>query len=120
MAVATGGCVTYPADPVQDSAPARSFVGLGQPVSLGGGYVATPRKVYEDSRCHVGVQCVWAGRVVVTTQIDGPGWSETLNLVSGKPLRTHGHEFLLIEVLPAQHPQEDISESDYRFNFVMD
>ncbi len=118
------GCATYPGNaPIVDNGPVQpfgSFVAIDQPVSVGSDIVVTPQKVYEDSRCPTGVQCVWSGRVVVTTRIDGPGWRETVNLVSGEQQRVRDHDFLLIEVLPAQKPQSGIPESEYRFNYRID
>lgn len=124
LATPLGGCTTYPSDaPIAENGPPRpirTFVAIGQPVYVGSDVVVTPQAVYEDSRCPTGVQCVWSGRVVVTTRIDGPGWRETVNLVSGEQQRVRGHDILLIEVLPNQHPQSGIPVGDYRFNFVMD
>ena len=46
---------------------------LGQPTRVGR-LVVTPLRVAEDSRCPINARCVWAGRAVVQTRIDGPGW----------------------------------------------
>lgn len=120
LAATTAACATYPADAPGNAAPMRTFVPLGQPVAVANDYTVTALKVVEDSRCPTGVQCVWAGRVVVTVRIDGPGWTETTNIVSGERTISHGHDFLLIEVRPAQRPQSGVPASDYRFDFVMD
>lgn len=123
LAAPLSGCTTYPGDaPIVENGPPRptgTFVAIGQPVHVGSDVVVTPRAVYEDSRCPTGVQCVWSGRVAVTTRIDGPGWRETVNLVSGEQQTVRGHDILLIEVLPNQRPQSAIPVGDYRFKFVM-
>ena len=123
LAAPLGACATMSDGPIVDNGPAQpmgSYVALGQPVYVSPDIVVTPTKLYEDSRCPSGVQCVWSGRVVVTTRIDGPGWRETVNLVSGEQLRVRDHDYLLIEVRPAVRPQSGISESDYRFAFRID
>ncbi len=123
LAAPLSACATMANQPIVDNGPSQpvgSHVALGQPVEVGSDIVVTPIKLYEDSRCPTGVQCVWAGRVVVTTRIDGPGWRETVNLVSGEQQRVRDHDFLLIEVLPAQKPQSGIPEGDYRFSYRID
>lgn len=124
LAAPLAACATYPGDrPIVDNGPAQppgSFVAIDQPVHVAPDIVMTPKAIYEDSRCPTGVQCVWSGRVVVTTRIDGPGWRETVNLVTGEQLRVRDHDFLLIEVLPAQKPQSGIAESEYRFSYRID
>ena len=72
-------------------APAGSPVALGQPVTLPEGrLVATPMAVAQDSRCLLNARCISAGRLVVTTRLDGIGWRETAPLTLGTPHRTHG------------------------------
>ncbi|WP_066556196.1 hypothetical protein [Croceicoccus bisphenolivorans] len=118
--LATGACATYPSDAPIVAEPVGSFVAIDQPVLVNEDFVLTAKAVYEDSRCPTGVQCVWGGRVVVTTQIDAPSWRETVNLVSGERQTVRGHDFLLIEVLPARRPQDGIPMQDYRFRYTMD
>ena len=94
----------------------------GQPVGLGetayvGKLIAAPRKVTEDSRCPVEVQCIQAGRVVVTTRLDGQGWSETVPLILGQAYTTHGTTVTLVSVRPDKHADRTTPRAEYRFIF---
>jgi hypothetical protein len=106
-------CVSTPLpEPIADGQP----VGLGETVQVGS-LLATPRAVTEDSRCPVNVQCVWAGRVIVRTRIDGSGWSETVPLTFGEAYATHGTTITLVSVRPDKYAQRDIPSAEYRFIF---
>ncbi|GGD76728.1 hypothetical protein [Croceicoccus mobilis] len=117
LAAPLGACATYPGDaPIVDGgtpAPDGSAVALGQPVSADT-VVLTPMEVIEDSRCAAGTECVWQGRVVVTTRVDGAGWRETVNLIAGQDQSVRGVHVVLYEVAPTKGTGE-ISASDYRF-----
>ena len=92
------GCVVYKDAPIVDNGPPAvegTPVALRQPVQAGP-VVATPMTVVEDSRCPEIARCGWAGRLVVTTRIDGV----TLALVSG---------------LPEKQAQRETPASEYRF-----
>ncbi len=91
LALALGACATYANGPIVDHGPAREdgFAMLGQPTRVGQ-LVVTPMKIVEDSRCPMNARCVWAGRLVVTTRIDGAGWRETTNMELGHPYIAHG------------------------------
>lgn len=94
----------------------------GQPVGLGetayvGRLIVAPRKVTEDSRCPVDVQCIQAGRVVVSTRLDGEGWSETVPLVLGEAYATHGTTVMLVSVRPDKYSDRETPRAEYRFIF---
>jgi len=93
-----------------------STVGLLRPVQLGR-VVVTPMRVTEDSRCPVNARCVWAGRTVVETRIDGPGWRQTQPLTLGEPHTVRGVTVTLVSVMPAQQTGKQISSAEYRFAF---
>ena len=97
-ALALSGCASLPA-----AAPIRSdgLARLGEPTRVGT-LVVTPRSVVEDSRCPINARCVWAGRAIVRTQIDGRGWRETLNLTLGERTVTHGATLALTSVEPGK------------------
>jgi starvation-inducible outer membrane lipoprotein len=102
-------CATVPAT---DGRPAR----IGELVRVGL-LTATPEKVTEDSRCAKGVQCVWAGRVVLSTRIGGAGWYETVPLTLGKPYTTHRQTITLVSVTPEKQAGK-IGQGRYRFTFA--
>lgn len=113
------GCEGYSGDkPLVDSGaamPSGTQVALRQPVQTGD-VVLTPMAVVEDSRCAIGTQCIWAGQVVVTTRIDGPGWRETIDLIAGKTATVRGHDIALVAVSPAK-TGDDMAPEDYRFTY---
>ena len=117
-ALSLGGCAAFPNGPVVDGGPVRpdGMAMLGQPTRVGT-LVATPKVLVEDSRCPVNVQCVWAGRVVLTTRIDGPGWRGTVNLTLGQPHLTHGTSITLASVMPDKLAGATIPPRAYTFGF---
>lgn len=110
------GCAVVPNAPIVDGTPqpAGYAVPLDVPVRVGD-LVLTPKKVVEDSRCPMNARCVWAGRVVVTTRIDGAGWRETKDLTLGEPYGTHGAVFALVSVQPERTTQDPMEPNRYRF-----
>ena len=98
-ALALTACATLPlADgPVRSDGLAR----LNEPTRIGA-LVVTPRAVVEDSRCPINARCVWAGRAIVRTQVDGRGWRETINLTLGERITTHGLGLALTSVEPGK------------------
>ena len=113
-------CAVVPTGPVVDSpyevAQQGSAVGLLRPVQLGR-VVLTPMRVTEDSRCPMNARCVWAGRAVVETRIDGPGWRQTQPLTLGEPHTVRGVTVTLVSVMPEQHTGKQITSAEYRFVF---
>ena len=97
-------------------APPGYAVGIDRPVRVGD-LVVTPKALVEDSRCPQGAQCVWAGRVILRTRIDGDGWRDTANLTLGEPYGTHGHTITLVSATPERAADTDPDESRYRFTF---
>lgn len=96
-----------------------SAVAVGQPVRADD-LVLTPIAVAEDSRCAAGTQCIWAGRVVVTTQVDGPGWRETVELTLSDSTAVRDHGVILATVTPERHQSVDIAPGDYRFIYMVE
>lgn len=92
-------CATTPLGgvPVRSDGLAR----IGEPTRIGA-LVVTPQAVLEDSRCPINARCVWAGRLVVKSRIDGAGWRETVNLTLGEPYRTHGTGIALVSGEPGK------------------
>lgn len=118
--LALAACATTMDAPIVDGGPPAAEgtpVALNQPVAVGP-VVATPKEVTEDSRCPMNARCVWAGRVVLTTRIDGAGWRETVPLTLGEPYSTHGATVVLIRVEPDNMTGQTIDPADYRFLFA--
>ena len=108
-------CATTPlAGP---AAPEGSMVALGQPVQVAD-VVLTPIRVTEDSRCPINARCVWAGRIIVETRVDGSGWRETLPMQLGEPAGTHGYVLNLVSAEPGRMAGAAETEpQDYRFAY---
>lgn len=120
LALTLGGCAVIPDKPQPESValPQGTPVALGQSVTVGG-VVVTPTKVVEDSRCPINARCIWAGRLVVTTQIDGAGWRDTADLTLGEPWSTHGIVLALTSGEPGREAGEgkETPASAYRFTY---
>lgn len=113
-----GACVTVPdsMDVESIAQPEGTPVALGQPV-FAGNLVVTPARVLEDSRCPRDVQCVWAGRLVVETRIDGRDWFERVSMTLGEPKLLHSQSVTLISARPAKENASAIPAEQYRFVF---
>lgn len=74
---------------------------FGQPTRVGT-LVVIPQALVEDSRCPINVRCIWAGRLVLKTRIDGAGWRETVDLTLGEPYAMHGTGLALVSAEPAK------------------
>ena len=109
-----GGCATVPVAPT--AWPAETPVPIGQAVQVGG-MIVTPVKVVEDSRCPMNARCVWAGRLVVQTRIDGKSWRETANLTLGQIYTTHNQMLALAAVRPEKTTDHRIRSREYRFTY---
>jgi hypothetical protein len=111
------GCLVYKDAPVVGRGPPAvqgTAVPLGQPVQAGS-VVATPIEVVEDSRCPALVRCVWAGRLVVRTRIDGAAWRETADLTLSEPRQVRGVVVTLVSGLPEKRVDRETQPGEYRF-----
>jgi hypothetical protein len=97
-------------------APEGYPVALDQSVRVGS-LIATPYAVVEDSRCPMNARCISAGRLVVATRIDGPGWHESARLVLGTSYATHGTEVTLVSGEPEKSAEQATPPRRYRFTF---
>lgn len=113
-------CAVIPDAPSPESAamPQGTPVALGQAVQVGP-VVATPMEVVEDSRCPINARCVWAGRLVVRTRIDGAGWRDTADLTLGEPWSTHDVVLALTSGEPGRLAGDGAGtpKEAYRFTF---
>ena len=92
----------------------------GMPAAIGetvrvGPFLATPRSVVEDSRCPHNVRCVQAGRLVVSTQLEGDGWSQTVPLTLGEPYAVQGTTVTLVSGRPEKWSERRRPRNEYRF-----
>ena len=112
-ALALSACATLPA-----AAPVRGdgFAFLGQSTRVGS-FIVTPQAVVEDSRCPINARCVWAGRLVLTTDIKGSGWQEVRNLTLGEPAALHGTTLSLTSAEPGKLAGEQAPAVPTTFGF---
>lgn len=111
-----GACTLVPPPASTPPQPQGYAVPFDVPVQVGD-LVVTPKKLVEDSRCPMNARCVWAGRVVISARIVGPGFSDTANLTLGEPFGTNGKMLALVSVRPEKTTQAEIGLRDYRFAF---
>jgi hypothetical protein len=113
LAFALAGCATVsPAEP-------GPTAGIGQ-VAYTNGLRMRPVAVVEDSRCPVDVQCVWAGRLVVRSEVIGGSWHETRDLELGKPQQIADGALTLVSTVPQKKAGAVIDPRSYRFTFRFD
>ena len=80
------------------------------------GVTITPQEVISDSRCSVGVECVWAGTVEVRTTLATTVAHGEHVLTLGAPQTFGEYVVTLVEVMPIK-TQEDMVDSSYRFTY---
>lgn len=90
--------------------------GLGQTANVES-LLATPVAVIEDSRCPEDVQCVWAGRLVVRTEVRGGSWTKTLDLTMGTGQHVADGEITLVNAEPAKNSTRPVKPDDYLFTY---
>ena len=100
--------------------PIEGPVRLGQIAAVNGPRVRADR-IIEDSRCPVGVQCVWAGRLIVQVTVFGGGWSKQLDLTLGTPVNVADGSLTLLEATPRHGADRHGERSQpYRFTFMFE
>jgi hypothetical protein len=97
--------------------PDAANVAIGQRAYADGPLIQ-PVAVIEDSRCPVGVACVWAGRVRVKMLWLRPnGEAQPLEAVLGEPTPIADGTITLESVRPEKRVDQAIRPGDYRFAF---
>ena len=76
-----------------------------------------PIAVVEDSRCPTNVVCVWAGRLVVRSEVRGEIWRKTLDLELGKPQQVADGALTLVAATPGKTAGSSTDPRAYRFTF---
>lgn len=89
-------------------------MGINQTATVAG-VVITPIEVLEDSRCPTDVQCIQAGTVRVKARIA----QETYEFTLGTAQVIGGSAITLTQVSPSPISTSTISNSAYRFTFVV-
>lgn len=112
FALALMGCATTsPADVGPTAA-------LGQ-VAYSNGLRFKPLTVVEDSRCPINAACVWAGRLIVRTEVNGSGWAQVRDLELGVPQAVAEFRVALIAAEPQKLAAGAMKKSRaYRFTFT--
>lgn len=116
---ALGACAIIPDTPRvgQEAASQGTPIAIGQSAWVGD-TIVTPLALIEDSRCAADTQCVWEGRVVVSTRITATHWQQTVPLVLGEPYRVMSRDFVLVSASPTKNAGQEIPPGAYRFAFT--
>ena len=109
-AAALTACATTPA------AVAGPTAGLGETAAVQGLRIR-PLRVVEDSRCPINARCVWAGRVVLQTEVRSARGSATYDLTLGEPVGHHGGRLTLVAAEPGRVAGSETNPAAYRFTF---
>ncbi|MDK2761619.1 MAG: hypothetical protein KYX64_09715 [Sphingopyxis sp.] len=110
--LALSACAATPAPPLPDG----GNVALGQKAYVDGPLVQ-PVEVVEDSRCPVGTQCVWAGRVrVKMLWLRGNGDRQPFEVTLGESTPLADGAIRLESVRPEKRGNGPIRPGDYRFS----
>ena len=110
FALALSSCATIP------PANAGPTAGFGQ-VAYTNGLRVRPLQVVEDSRCPINAVCVWAGRLVVRSEVIGGNWRQTRDLELGKGQQVADGTLTLAAAQPAKLAGAETDPRAYRFTF---
>ncbi len=87
---------------------------LGQTVRVSPGITVEPLRVIEDSRCPRNVNCVWAGRFVLSARVRDHGRVQTVRLTLGQPTILRRGRLTLDQVMP-ERSAKGVNSRRYRF-----
>jgi hypothetical protein len=110
VCVILAACVTTP------TAAADPTARLGE-VATVEGLSIRPLRVVEDSRCPINARCIWAGRVVLHTEVWSAGGRVTYNLVLGEPVEHGGGRLALVAAEPGRMAGSETEPGAYQFTF---
>lgn len=77
----------------------------------------TPIAIVEDSRCPTDVQCIWAGRLVVKTELKSGTVLETRDMELGVGTTFQDKEITLASATPHPKSGKLIDKNDYRLKY---
>ncbi len=103
--------------PDRASATLTTFIG-GTPTALT--VTVNPQEIILDSRCPLGVECVWAGTAEVRTILSTPVSHGEHVLTLDEPVRFGDFMVTLTDVTPYPQSGETIPESSYRMTFLIE
>ena len=76
-----------------------------------------PLRVIEDSRCPINARCVWAGRMILQTEVRSARGSATYDLTLGEPVAHNGGRLALVAAEPGRVAGSETEPGAYRFTF---
>lgn len=98
------------------AAPRDGLVRLGQSIRIESAIIR-PIRVVEDSRCPANARCIWAGRLVVRTEVRTSRRHERIDLTLGEPKSVAGGMLTLNSATPARYTNRPIRSGDYRVGY---
>jgi hypothetical protein len=110
LALTLAGCATTP------PANAGPIAGLGE-TAFTNGLKVRPITIVEDSRCPINAVCVWAGRLVIRSEVRGGSWQKILDLELGKAQPVADGALTLISAEPSKLAGAQTDPRAYRFTF---
>ena len=110
VALSLAACASVP------PANAGPTAGIGN-VAATNGLRVRPIAVVEDSRCPINAICVWAGRLVVRSEVSGGNWHRTHDQELGKPQQIADGSLTLISAEPSKLAGIATDPRAYRFTF---
>jgi hypothetical protein len=115
------GCATTPSYSEEEPRDGNVTVALGGHARFGR-VDLVPLRIEEDSRCPLGVECIWAGTVRVAVSIaDGPEiLAHPITMTLGEPLAIEGGGgVVIVAVCPYPRHPDAIPKDAYRFTFAL-
>ena len=110
VALALASCATTP------SANRGPTAAIGETAYVNGLRVR-PVAIVEDSRCPINAVCVWAGRLVVRSEVTGGNWRQTRDLELGKGQQIADGTLTLVSAEPSKVAGAETDPRSYRFTF---
>ncbi len=89
---------------------------LNQKILNGGVYI-TPLQVTSDSRCAPGVQCIWAGEILIKVKLEKGAVSKDVDIKEGGSVTFEGSTITLTSVIPENKTNPPTPQKDYQFVF---
>jgi hypothetical protein len=110
ITLALAGCATIP------PASAGPTAALGE-VAYSNGLKVRPLQVLEDSRCPINAVCVWAGRLIVRSEVIGGNWRQMRDIEMGQAQQIADGALTLVSIQPSKQAGAEIDPRAYRFTF---